>query len=88
MDGLDEQVQQPTETIISEVYPVETYFIGWGGLAIINAAIANVDGRGPLKYFLGSLFAGPFVTILLAATREGTDGGLRQVDVWKGRRAA
>jgi len=61
------------------------YFVGWGGLALINAAIANMDRRSPLKYFLGSVFLGPVVTIILAATREEQGGGLRQVDIWKGR---
>ena len=46
------------------------YFVGWGGLALINAALANIDRRSPLKYFLGSMFLGPIVTIILAATRE------------------
>ena len=59
--------------------------LGWGSLALINAALANIDGRGPLKYFLGSLFVGPFITILLAATREDEHGALRQVDLWTGR---
>ena len=63
------------------------YFVGWGGLALINAALANSDGRGPLKYFLGSLFLGPIITLILAATRENGDGKLRQVDLWKGRGA-
>lgn len=61
-----------------------THFVGWTGLALINAALANIDGRGPLKYFLGSLAFGPFVTIVLAATREDGRGALRQVDLWKG----
>ena len=61
------------------------YFIGWGGLALINAALAGIDGRGPLKYFMGSLLLGPIITILLAATKEADDGRLRQVDLWKGR---
>jgi hypothetical protein len=46
---------------------MDTFVVGWGGLALINAALANIDRRGPLKYFLGSLFVGPFITILLAA---------------------
>jgi hypothetical protein len=62
------------------------YAVGWGGLALINAALANIDGRSPLKYFLGSLFLGPIITIVLAATREDKDGGLKQIDLWKGRR--
>jgi len=63
------------------------YFIGWGGLALINAALANSDGRGPLKYFLGSLFLGPIITIILAATTEDGNGQMRQVDLWSGKRA-
>jgi len=62
------------------------YFIGWGGRALINAALANSDGRGPLKYFVGSLFLGPIITIVLAATRENGDGSLGQVDLWNGKR--
>jgi hypothetical protein len=61
------------------------YFVGWGGLALINAALANIDRRGPLKYFLASLLGGPIVTLILAATREADNGALRQVDLWKGR---
>lgn len=63
------------------------YFVGWGGLALMNAAVANVDGRSPLKYFLGSIFLGPLVTLILAATREEKGGKLRQADLWKGRGA-
>jgi|1185.fasta_scaffold224826_1 hypothetical protein len=65
-----------------------TYFVGWGTLALINAALANAGRRSPLKYFLASLFFGPFITLLLAATREQPDGQLRQVDLWKGQSAA
>ena len=64
---------------------MEQYFVGWGGLALINAALANADGRSPLKYFFGSLFFGPLVTVILAATREDDDDRLRQVNLWKGR---
>jgi hypothetical protein len=65
---------------------MDLYFVGWGGLALINAALANMDGRGPLKYFLGSLLLGPIITLVLAATREEGPGVLRQVDLWNGRR--
>ena len=64
------------------------YFVGWMGLAVINAALANIDRRSPLKYFVGSLFFGPFVTLIIAGTREDKGGTLRQVDVWRGRDAA
>jgi len=62
------------------------FAVGWMGLAFINAALANADGRSPLKYFLASLLLGPLVTILLAATRETDQGALRPVDLWRGRR--
>ena len=58
--------------------------LGWGSLALINAAIANVDGRSPLKYFIGSWFLGPIVTLVLAGTRAENEK-LHQVDLWKGR---
>jgi hypothetical protein len=63
---------------------MDVYFIGWGGLALINAALANLGGRGPLKYFLGSLLFGPLVTLVLASTREMPDGALKEVDLWRG----
>ena len=61
------------------------FALGWGSLAVINAALANVDGRSPLKYFLGSWVLGPIITLLLAATREDPGGALRELDLWKGR---
>jgi hypothetical protein len=67
---------------------MDAYFVGWGTLALINAALANSGRRSPLKYFLGSLLLGPIITLLLAATIEQPDGHLRQVDLWKGERAA
>jgi hypothetical protein len=62
------------------------YVVGWGSLALINAAIAGSNGRGPLKYFIGSLILGPIITIVLACTYQTPDGHLRQLDLWKGRR--
>ena len=29
---------------------LSTFLVGWGGLALISAALANLDRRGPLKY--------------------------------------
>ena len=63
---------------------MDTFFVRWGGLALINAALANIDGRSPLKYFLGSLLLGPLITLMLATTRE-ADYGISQVDLWRGR---
>ena len=65
-----------------------SFFVGWGGLALINAALANIDRRGPLKYFLGSLVLGPLITLMLATTHEDAAGHLRQVDLWTGRDVA
>ena len=65
-----------------------SYVVGWFGLALINAALANVDRRSPLKYFFGSLFLGPLLTLVIASTREDDRGALRQVDLWRGRNAA
>ena len=62
------------------------YFVSWGGLALINAALANIDGRSPLKYFLGSLVLGPLITLLLATTRQ-VDGAAHAIDLWDGRNA-
>ena len=62
--------------------------MGWGTLAIVNAAIANFDRRSPLRYFLASLLPGPIVTVVLAATSESAAGKLTQFDVWRGRGAA
>jgi hypothetical protein len=77
--------QHQVNNVFDQRSLMDTFVVGWGGLALINAALANIDRRGPLKYFLGSLFVGPFITILLAATREDERGALRQVDVWTGR---
>ena len=63
---------------------MQDYVVGWSGLAVINAAIANATGRSPLKYFLASLLFAPLVTIVLAATVEDEKGHLHQIDLWKG----
>ena len=64
---------------------MEAVGLGWVSLALINAALANIDHRGPLPYFFGSLLFGPFVTLLIAATREDEAGRLRQTDILTGR---
>ena len=38
---------------------------GWGTLALINAALAQGKNRSGLLWFLLSLLAGPFATLLL-----------------------
>lgn len=44
----------------------ESYAVGWGSLALINANLAQLKGRSGLAWFLGSLLGGPIVTFLLA----------------------
>ncbi len=63
------------------------YALGWGSLAVMNAALANASGRGSLKYFLGSFFLGPIITIILAATYEDSQGHLHLSELWKGDKA-
>jgi hypothetical protein len=65
---------------------MQVYIPGWFTLALINAALANADGRSPLIYFLASVILGPFITVVLAATKEGPGRRLRQVDLIRGDR--
>ena len=41
------------------------WFVGWGTLALINAALAQGKTRSGLLWFLLSLLAGPIATLLL-----------------------
>ena len=44
----------------------QSYAVGWGSLALINANLAQLKGRSGLAWFIGSLFGGPIVTFILA----------------------
>jgi hypothetical protein len=55
----------------------ESYAVGWGSLALINANIAQLKGRSGLAWFLGSLLGGPFVTFILAVLDRGPAPGAR-----------
>ena len=46
------------------------YAVGWGMLALINAGLAQAQGRGVLKWFILSLLLGPLATLLLVLTYE------------------
>jgi hypothetical protein len=37
----------------------------WFALALVNAALAQLQGRSGLEWFLASLLFGPFATLLL-----------------------
>lgn len=41
------------------------WFVGWGTLALINAALAQGKNRSGLLWFAVSLLAGPLATLLL-----------------------
>jgi hypothetical protein len=63
----------------------QNMLLGWGTLALLNAAFANIDGRSPLAYFLGSLFFGPLVTLVLATTTYYPGRGTVFTDIIIGR---
>ncbi|MGG0413089.1 hypothetical protein [Peribacillus simplex] len=42
-----------------------SYFVGWGTLALINAVLAQGKNRTALNWFLLSLFLGPLATFML-----------------------
>lgn len=42
------------------------FFVGWGTLTLINAALAQGKGRSGLIWFLLSIFLGPIATLLIA----------------------
>lgn len=44
------------------------YFVGWGTLALINAALAQGKNRTGLHWFLLSLVLGPVATLILVFT--------------------
>ncbi len=41
------------------------YFVGWGTLALINAALAQGKNRTVLNWFFLSLVLGPLATLIL-----------------------
>ena len=51
------------------------FVVGWGTLALINAALAQTKNRSRLAWFLLSMFFGPIATlaILLVDRRDVTN---------------
>lgn len=41
------------------------WFVGWGTLALINAGLAQGKNRSGLAWFVLSLLAGPFATLVI-----------------------
>ena len=46
----------------------QSYVVGWGTLALINAGLAQSKGRSRLVWFLASLLIGPIATLLIVIT--------------------
>ena len=44
------------------------YGIGWGTLSLLNAGLAQLQGRSGLMWFLISVVLGPIATLLLVVT--------------------
>ncbi len=45
----------------------QTFAVGWGTLALVNAGLAQGKNRSGFNWFLLSLLFGPFATFLLVA---------------------
>lgn len=52
---------------------VQGYAVGWGTLALLNAAIAQLQDRNALLWFFISLFFGPIATFFLLITYKKKD---------------
>jgi len=46
----------------------QSYAVGWGTLALINAGLAQSKGRSRLAWFLASLLLGPLATLIIVIT--------------------
>jgi hypothetical protein len=50
-----------------DVHARQTFAVGWGTLALVNAGLAQGKNRSGLNWFLLSLLFGPLATFLLVA---------------------
>ncbi len=50
-----------------------SYFVGWGTLALINAGLAQGKNRTGLNWFLLSLVLGPIATFFLLIVEKRRD---------------
>ncbi|MDY0395957.1 hypothetical protein RWE15_18210 [Virgibacillus halophilus] len=51
----------------------QEYFVGWGTLALINAALAQGKNRTGFNWFVLSLFTGPLATFILLFVEKRND---------------
>ena len=52
-----------------------SFAVGWGSLALINAALAQAHRRSGLRWFIVSLLVGPLATLLLTVWYRAPLGG-------------
>ena len=48
----------------------QSYAVGWGTLALINAGLAQSKRRSRMAWFLGSLLFGPIATFAIVVTDD------------------
>jgi hypothetical protein len=52
----------------------ETWYAGWGTLALVNAGLAQAKHRSGLIWFLLSLLLGPIATLLIVVLADAGGG--------------
>ena len=55
----------------------QSYAVGWGSLALINANIAQLKGRNGWAWLVGSLLIGPIATFILLFIDPTSQNGAR-----------
>jgi uncharacterized membrane protein len=53
---------------MDEIIVYNSYFVGWGTLSLINAAIAQLQNRSAWLWFFLSLLLGPIATFIMLIT--------------------
>ena len=57
-----------------EVSSPQSFAVGWGTLALLNAGIAQGKNRSGLVWFLASLLAGPLASLILVLLEKEPPG--------------
>jgi hypothetical protein len=50
------------------------FYVGWGTLALINAALAQNKNHNALLWFFISLFVGPIATLMILFIKKKQEG--------------
>lgn len=53
--------------ILAAMIEVDSFYVGWGTLAMLNAGLAQAKNHSGLLWFLISLPLGPLATFLIVA---------------------